>query len=85
MKKGIYTLIGFLLFILGGSALVLSLVGVQLSFLTWIDAAGGLIGFVLRIVMLIGGIVIAVLSVTDWEKENQDETLDEKPTDKESI
>lgn len=71
MKKGIYTLIGFLLFILGSSALILSLVGVQLSFLTWIDAFGGTLGFIIRILMMIGGIVIAVLSKTDWEKENQ--------------
>lgn len=71
MKKSIYTLVGFLLFILGASALILSLVGVQLAFLTWIDAFGGLVGFIIRIVMMIGGIVIAVLSTTDWEKENQ--------------
>ncbi len=72
MKKGIYTLIGFILFITGGSALVLSLVGVQLSYLVWIDAWGGLLGFVIRMFMMIGGIVVAVLSMTDWEKENED-------------
>ena len=81
MKKGIYTLIGFLLFIIGGTALVLSLVGVKLSFLLWIDAAGGLIGFVIRIVMMIGGIVIAVLSTGNWQ---EDDELDDKnePIDK---
>lgn len=75
MKKGIYTLIGFLLFIIGGTALVLSLVGVKLSFLLWIDAAGGLLGFIIRIVMMIGGIVIAVLSMGNWQ---EDEELDDK-------
>ena len=75
MKKGIFTLIGFLLFIIGGTALVLSLVGVKLSFLLWIDAAGGLLGFVIRIVMMIGGIVIAVLSTGNWQ---EDDELDDK-------
>ena len=71
MKKGIYTLIGFLLFIIGGTALVLSLVGVKLSFLLWIDAAGGLLGFIIRIVMMIGGIVIAVLSTGNWQEDDE--------------
>ena len=81
MKKGIYTLIGFLLFIIGGTALVLSLVGVKLSCLLWIDAAGGLLGFIIRIVMMIGGIVIAVLSTGNWQ---EDDELDDKnePIDK---
>ena len=80
MKKGIYTLIGFLLFIIGGTALVLSLVGVKLSFLLWIDAAGGLLGFIIRIVMMIGGIVIAVLSMGNWQEDDElndkNETID---------
>jgi hypothetical protein len=71
MKKGLYTTIGFLLFILGGTSLFLSLVGVKLSFLTWIDAGGGLLGFVIRLVMLIGGIVIAALANTDWKNEDE--------------
>ena len=71
MKKGLFTLIGFLLFIIGGTALVLSLVGVKLSFLLWIDAAGGLLGFIIRIVMMIGGIVIAVLSTGNWQEDDE--------------
>ena len=81
MKKGIFTLIGFLLFIIGGTALVLSLVGVKLSFLLWIDAAGGLLGFVIRIVMMIGGIVIAVLSTGNWQEDDELEDKNE-PIDK---
>lgn len=75
MKKGLLTLIGFLLFIIGGTALVLSLVGIKLSFLLWIDAAGGLLGFMIRIIMMIGGIVIAVLSMGNWR---EDEELNDK-------
>lgn len=69
MSKAIYTTIGFLLFIIGLLALVLSLVGVQLSFLTWIDQPGRLFGFIMRILMLLGGVVIVFLTRTDWREE----------------
>ncbi len=68
MKKGLLTLLGFVLFMLGFSALVLSLVGVQFAFLTWLDAPGRLFGFVARLVMIILGIVVVVLANTDWEE-----------------
>jgi hypothetical protein len=68
-KKGFYALIGFSLFIVGFLALFLMLVGVQLSFLTWIDAPGRLIGFLIRIGMILSGAIIIFLSQTDWRKE----------------
>ncbi len=69
MSRAIYTFIGFLLFLFGFMALALSLVGVQLSFLTWIDAPGRLFGFVIRLLMILAGIVIVVLTRTDWREE----------------
>ncbi len=69
MSKAIYSLLGFLLIIIGFLALILSLVGVQLSFLTWIDAPGQLFGFVVRLLMILGGIVIVVLTRSDWREE----------------
>jgi uncharacterized integral membrane protein len=69
MKKAIWTSIGFLLFIIGFVALVLSLVGVKLSYLNWIDNWGGLPGFIIRLLMIISGIVIVYLTVTDWRRE----------------
>jgi len=69
MSRAIYTTIGFLLFTIGLMALVLSLVGVQLSFLTWIDQPGRLFGFVVRLLMILGGVVIVVLARTDWREE----------------
>ena len=64
--KSIYAILGFLLIIIGVLALVLMFVGVQLSFLTWIDAPGKLGGFVIRLLMIIAGFVIIVLTQTDW-------------------
>lgn len=69
MSKTLATILGFLLFIIGGMALVLSLVGVQLSFLTWIDAPGRLFGFVIRLLMILGGIVLVVLTRTNWRED----------------
>ena len=71
MKKAIWMSVGFLLFILGFSALVLSVVGVKLYFLVWIDGAGPLIGLFIRIFMIVGGIVLVYLTATDWRAEEE--------------
>ena len=70
MKKAIWTTFGFLLFIIGFVSLVLSLTGVKLTYLTWIDLPGPLFGFLTRILMIIGGIVIVYLTLTDFKAEN---------------
>ena len=72
MKKTIWVTAGFLLFIIGFTALVLSLVGVKLSYLTWIDSAGALFGFLIRILMIVGGVVIVYLSITDWRNQEEE-------------
>ena len=64
--KSVYAIIGFVLIILGFLSLVLMMVGVQLSFLTWIDAPGRLFGFVMRLLLIIGGFIIITLSQTNW-------------------
>lgn len=71
MSKATKSLIGFILFTVGGLALVLSLIGVQLSYLTWIDAGGRLLGFVLRLLMILSGIVMVVLARTDWREDEE--------------
>lgn len=62
MNKGISSLIGFGFLICGMLALVLQFVGVQLAFLTWLDAWGGGLGFFLRILMIVTGLVIIVVT-----------------------
>ena len=71
MKRGIYTLIGFVLVVVGIVALVLSVVGVKLSFLVFIDKPGPTFGLVVRLMMIISGFVIAVLNTTNWKEEDQ--------------
>lgn len=62
MNKGISSLIGFGFLILGMLALVLQFVGVQLVFLTWLDNWGGGLGFLFRILMVVIGLVIIVVT-----------------------
>jgi len=73
MSKALYSILGFLLFILGTMALVFSLVGIQISFLTWMDKPGRLMGLILRLVMIVGGIVIIYLSRTNWREDQSPE------------
>lgn len=68
-NKGWLTLVGFLLVGIGFLALVLSLVGVKLSFLVWIDAPGALFGFVARLLMILIGFVLIYISQTDFSGE----------------
>ena len=53
-------------------SLILMLVGVQFSFLTWIDGSGRLTGFVIRLLMIICGFVIIALSQTNWRNVEDD-------------
>jgi len=56
------TIIGFLLFVFGLLALILSMIGIQFTMLKWIDAPGRLVGLVIRLVMIFGGIVLVYVS-----------------------
>jgi len=71
MKKALWLTTGFLLFILGFSSLVLSIVGVKIAFLTWLDVLGGLFGLIAKILMIVVGIVIVYLTSTDWRAEEE--------------
>jgi len=68
-NKGWWTLLGFLLLAVGFLALVLSLVGIQFAFLAWMDAIGPLFGFVMRILMILGGVVIIYMAQSDFRGE----------------
>lgn len=68
-NRGWITLVGFLLAGTGFLALILSLVGLNLAFLTWIDAPGPLFGFVIRLVMIIVGVVMIYMASTSLEGE----------------
>ena len=68
-NKGIMTLLGYLLFALGMLSIILSIVGVKLAFLAWIDNWGGLIGFLIKLSMLVVGMIIMFVARADWSDE----------------
>lgn len=66
-NRGWITLVGFLLAGLGFLALILSLVGLNFTFLTWIDKPGHLFGFIARLVMIIAGVIIIYIAQTSFD------------------
>lgn len=70
-KTTLLTVVGFLLFFLGMLALSLSLVGVKLVILEWIDHWGGLSGLLIRLLMIISGVVIIVAARGNFSGEDE--------------
>lgn len=68
-KKDFYTLIGFILFILGFTALALSLVGIQWSFLSWMKKIDPVFSLVMHLLMIIVGIVLVAYQKIDWKED----------------
>lgn len=68
-KRGLLSLLGFLLVVIGFLALVYSLVGLKLAFLVWLDLPGPLFGFVMKLVMVILGFVLVYIDQTDFKGE----------------
>lgn len=68
-RRGLLSLLGFLLVVIGFLALVYSLVGLKLSFLVWIDMPGPLFGFVMKLLMVIVGFVLVYIDQTDFKGE----------------
>ncbi len=66
-RKGLMTLLGFVLFFTGFLSIILGMIGVQFSFLTWLDYWGRGLGFLIRLIMILTGIVIIILDQSDAE------------------
>ena len=67
--KSILLILAFLCFLFGFLTLVLTLLGLEFPFLSWIDDLPGLMPLFLKITMLFGGIILAYLTATDWKKQ----------------
>jgi hypothetical protein len=71
-NKGLLLLLGYLLFTLGLTSVVMELVGTHWYFLAWLEQFGRLFTFILKILMLIGGVLLIVLARVDWDKEKRE-------------
>jgi hypothetical protein len=65
-----WTIIGFLLAGTGLIALILSLVGIQLVGLAWLNKISGLLAFVVHLLMIMGGFVLIYLMRSDFRGED---------------
>ena len=71
-KKGLLLLLGYLLFTLGITSVIMELVGTHWYFLAWLEQFGRLFTFILKLLMFIGGILLIVLARVDWEREKRE-------------
>lgn len=71
-NKGLLLLLGYLLFSLGITSIVMELVGTHWYFLAWLERTGRLMAFVLKLLMIMVGILLIVFARTDWEQEKKD-------------
>jgi hypothetical protein len=61
MNKGIFSIIGYLLFAIGMIALILSLIGLKLSLLSWADTNPA-VGLMIKLGLIMVGLIILYVS-----------------------
>lgn len=67
-NRGLLTCIGFLFFIIGFTSICLSLMGIQFTFLAWMDT-NPLFGFIGRLVIVISGFLLVAIDGMEWGAE----------------
>lgn len=65
-KKDLYTLIGFILFATGLTSIIFNIVGVEWVLLSWLNNFNPMIGFVLKLFMIVGGMIMIYMSKVDF-------------------
>lgn len=65
-KKDLYTLIGFLMFVTGLTSIIFNIVGVEWVILKWLSNFRPMFGFLLKLIMVVGGLVIIYLNKVNW-------------------
>jgi hypothetical protein len=69
--RNLLVIIGFLLFILGMTSLVLDFVGVKIIVLAWLDYFGAIAAFGIKLLMAVVGITMAVGARTSAEEYDE--------------
>ena len=64
MDKPLVTVIGYIFLLLGFLSIILSIVGLRLSFLSFLEFAGPLIAFMIKISFIMIGFIIMYISKT---------------------
>lgn len=68
-------LLSFLLVVFGLTSIVMQMVGVRWAFMGFIESGGRLFAFLIKVLMLLSGIVLFIVSNIDWEKEREDSAV----------
>ncbi len=71
-NKGLLLLLGYVLFSLGITSVVMAMVGTHWYFLGWLELLGRLLAFLVKILMVIAGVLVIVFARTDWEREKRE-------------
>jgi len=69
MNKGIITLLGFTITVLGFLSALFTMVGLRFSFFKFITDLGPGLSFLVYIIMIFGGIIIMYISKMDPEQD----------------
>ena len=67
-KKDIYTLIGFILFATGLTSIIFNIVGVEWVLLKWLSNFDPLFGFILKLFMIVGGMIMIYMSKVNFRE-----------------
>ena len=68
-NKGFLTFLGFGLILVGFLSIILSLVGLRFLFLAWMDLAGPLFSFVIKLGLVLSGFTLVYYAQTDFTGE----------------
>ncbi len=74
-NNGLVKILGFLMFLLGGCAVFLSFVGVDISIFSALEKFGSGVSFTLKLVIMILGIVISVIANTNRKEEDDEKDM----------
>lgn len=77
-RKNTWLLLGWVLFLLGVTSLIMQMIGIHWYFLSFLEWSGRLSAFVIKILMVMGGVFLIVLANTDWERERQESNQGER-------
>jgi len=64
--KNLLTILGFLLVVTGFLSMIVSVVGLKFSFLLFLESWGSLVGFVLKLLIIMTGFILTYLGQTNF-------------------
>ena len=70
-RRALLFVLGFGLAGAGLYALIVSLVGLNVTYLYWLKPYGRLASFVAQLAMIMAGATVIVLGATDWDRERR--------------